>query len=67
MGFEFGKEVDSVKEQLRLMKLVTEKNLRACGSPHVPRGAQAIKRTWIILVGSAEEIDKKKGLWGFQK
>ena len=25
LGFEIGKEVDSVKEKLRLMKLVTEK------------------------------------------
>ena len=71
MGFDFGKAVGSVKEQLRLIKLVMEMagdqrkeyrtraeiNLRAFGSTHVLRGTQAIIRTWIILVGSAEDVN----------
>ena len=40
--------------------------MRACGSPHVSRGAQAKLRTWVVLVGSAEGVNEK-GMWGLQK
>ena len=56
--------------QRREYRTRAEINVRACGSPHVSRGAQAKLRTWVVLVGSTEgEIlgVNEKGMWGLQK